>query len=361
MVECQLPKLKAAGSNPVARSITTVNSSQWIVVSLKTIHYSLFTIHCNMAKELIRIGHLSTFYHTSILLMAKGSIENKLDTEVQWKLFGTGPAIVDAFKKEEIDLAYLGLPPAIIGIDRGIKIRCIAGGHIEGTVLIGKETSKGIPEEGRLRDILEQFRGHKIGIPGKGSIHDVILSECLKRFGLAKDVDLVNFPWADRIIDAMHKGHVSAAAGTPALAVALVRFCRGKILYPPSKLWPNNPSYGILVKSNVLNEQRINLERFLILHEEATVFLRKSPEEASKIISDYVGVVDKDFVLDALKISPKYCAQLTDEYVSSTMEFVKILKQLGYINREISSGEIFDASLIKKIHPAKAHYFKKYN
>ena len=311
-----------------------------------------------MAKGLIRIGHLSTFYHTSILLMAKGEIENKLDAKVQWKLFGTGPAIVDAFKKEEIDLAYLGLPPAIIGIDRGIKIKCIAGGHIEGTVLIGKEMHKGIPEESRLRNILEQFRGHKIGVPGKGSIHDVILSESLKRFGLIRDIKVVNFPWADRIIDAMHNGQVSAAVGTPALAVAIARFAGGKILYSPSNLWPNNPSYGILVKNNFLNKQRTIIERFLMLHEEAATFLRNSPEEAAKIISDYVGIVDRDFVLDTLKISPKYCAQITDEYITSTLEFVKILKQLGYISREISSEEIFDTSLIKKIHPAKAHYLK---
>ncbi len=33
----------------------------------------------------------------------------------EWKLFGTGPAIVDAFKKRELDMAYIGLPPAIIG------------------------------------------------------------------------------------------------------------------------------------------------------------------------------------------------------------------------------------------------------
>ncbi|MBI5057143.1 MAG: ABC transporter substrate-binding protein [Nitrospirae bacterium] len=304
----------------------------------------------------LRIAHLSTFYHTSILLIAQGNIDREISADVQWRLFGTGPAIVDAFQRGEIDLAYIGLPPAIIGMDKGVKFKCIAGGHVEGTVIIGGAECKGSPETDDLAEVLTQFRGHKIGVPGKGSIHDVIITECLERFNLKSEIDIVNFRWSDLIIDAMHKGQVAAAVGTPALAVALGRFAGGKILCPPSKLWPDNPSYGILVEDNFLNGHRETIERFLKLHEEATAFFRNRPREAAKIISDYTGIVDADFVLDTLNISPKYCASITKGYISSTMAFVKVLKRLGYISRELSDEEIFDTSMIKKIHPSKDHY-----
>jgi NitT/TauT family transport system substrate-binding protein len=300
----------------------------------------------------LRIGHLSTFYHTSILMIAMDT----MGAEAEWKLFGTGPAIVNAFEKGEVDLAYIGLPPAIIGIDRGVNIKCIAGGHVEGTVISGRNQFKGYYETSSLDEILKQFAGHKIGVPGKGSIHDVIISECLKSRKLDKEIEIVNFKWADQVLEAMHKGEISAAAGTPALAVAVKNYADCKVLYPPSKLWPDNPSYGILVKNNILVKGSETVERFLIFHEEATSFLRNKSSEAANIISDYVGVVDKNFVLDTLKISPKYCACLTDEYISSTMEFVRVLKKLGYINREISFDEIFDTALIRKIHTSKDHY-----
>jgi NitT/TauT family transport system substrate-binding protein len=309
-----------------------------------------------MSKNLLRIAHLSTFYHTSTLLMAKGGIEHMLGTDVQWKLFGTGPAIVDAFARGDADLAYIGLPPAIIGMDKDVEIKCIAGGHMEGTVIIGRAERKGFPEEKGLKEIFSQFRGLRIGVPGKGSIHDVILSHCLERFHLMGDIEVVNFKWADRIIDAMHKGQVSAAVGTPALAVALKRFVDGRILCPASDLWPNNPSYGIVVRDGFLNKQRETIERFLKLHEESSAFLRNKPREAAKVIADYVGIVDAGFIMDVLQVSPKYCARLTDEFISSTLKFVRTLKKLGYIGREFSSGEIFDASLIEKVHPEKDHY-----
>ncbi|KPJ99764.1 MAG: sulfonate ABC transporter substrate-binding protein [Nitrospira bacterium SG8_35_4] len=304
----------------------------------------------------LRIGYLSTFYHTSVLMIARGTLSGDTGLEGKWRLFGTGPAIVEAFQKRELDLAYIGLPPAIIGIANGVPIKCIAGGHMEGTVISGKAHCKGFPEIGALEEILKQFMGLTIGVPGKGSIHDVILNDVLRRYNLTKDIEVMNFQWADQVLEAMHRGDVSAAVGTPALAAAVKRFADGKILYPPFKLWPNNPSYGILAEQTFLERAWALAERFLALHEDTTFFLRNHAAEASGIIADYVGVVDKELVLDAISISPRYCASVTDEYIASTMQFVKVLKGLGYINREIPSGEIFDTSLIKKIHPEKDHY-----
>ena len=129
--------------------------------------------------EKVRIGHLSTFYHTSILLMARGDAAGTLSRGVEWKLFGTGPAIVNAFEKGDLDLAYIGLPPAVIGMERGVRIVCVAGGHIEGTVLSARTRYGSYPDLPDLGKVLRQFSGLKIGVPGRGSIHDVILRECL--------------------------------------------------------------------------------------------------------------------------------------------------------------------------------------
>ena len=59
--------------------------------------------------------------------------------DIKWSLFPTGPAMMKAFESKEIDLGYIGLPPVMIGISKGIKIKCVAGGHVEGTVMVGTE------------------------------------------------------------------------------------------------------------------------------------------------------------------------------------------------------------------------------
>lgn len=288
--------------------------------------------------------------------MAGGETGRQPGLEADWRLYGTGPAIVDAFERKELDLAYIGLPPAIIGIERGVEIKCIAGGHIEGTVLSGRADYKGFPETDDLQVICRQFQGQHIGVPGRGSIHDVILKEVVGRCGLEDAVTVINFAWADQITEAAVKGTVSAAVGTPALAVALRQYAGFRMLYPPSLLWPHNPSYGILADTGFLRKERETVKGFLRLHEEATRVLRELPAEAARIISGAVGFISADFVLETLEISPRYCAALTEGYISATMQFAACMKRLGYISREMFQDEIFDASLISEVHPETDHY-----
>ncbi len=304
----------------------------------------------------IRIGHLSTFYHTAILLMAQGDSEKRLGVEVEWKLMSTGPAIMQAFAKGELDLAYIGLPPAIIGMAQGIDVICIAGGHVEGTVMAGKSQWQGYPDTSDLSVVLRQFSGKTIGVPGRGSIHDVILKDCISRSGLAREVEIRNFPWADLVLEAVVKDEVAAAIGTPALAVAIKTFAQGKVLYPASKLWPDNPSYGIVAARSFLAKEKKVVETFLRIHEEAAELIRSKPKDAARLISGFVGLVDEQFVLDTFMLSPKYCSLLTDGYIAATMKFVPVLRSLGYIDSDILVERIFDRSLISRVHPGKDHY-----
>jgi len=304
----------------------------------------------------LRIGHLSTFYHTAVLLMADDGFEDRIGCPVRWRLFGTGPAIVDALEREELDLAYIGLPPAVIGMARGVPIRCIAGGHMEGTVLAGPAEAPSHPAQPELGEILAAFRGRSIGVPGRGSIHDVILVNALRRAGLEGEVEVRNFRWADLVTEAYVRGEVAAAVGTPALAVALRRYGRARVLYPPYLLWPHNPSYGIVGRRDFLEERPETVERFLAAHEAATARIRKETENAARIISEHVRVVDPHFVLETLTLSPRYCAQLSGHFIRATLAFVPVLRELGYIDREPGEPEIFDPRFIERVHGPGDHY-----
>ncbi len=304
----------------------------------------------------LRIGHLSTFYHTSILLQARGDADKRVGAALEWVLMGTGPAIMQAFASGELDLAYIGLPPAMIAMDRGADVVCVAGGHVEGTVIAGKARWQAYPEAADLGTVLGQFRGRTIGVPGKGSIHDVILKDCIERLGYSGEIEIRNFPWADLVLDAVMEDEVAAAVGTPALAAAIKSFAGGKVLYPPSKLWPDNPSYGIVVDREFLAREPGLIEQFLRVHEEAALFVRSNAQDAARLIAGFVGIVDPQLVLDALTISPKYCAQLTDGYVAATMKFVPVLHSLGYLRSDIGEERIFSREIINRIHPEKDHY-----
>lgn len=302
----------------------------------------------------LTIGYLSTMYHTSHLLQATGEPEKRLRIKTMWRLFPTGPAMVEAFAAGELDLGYIGLPPAMIGISRGVPIICIAGGHVEGTVLIGPRTIAPVRTAKDIPTVLAQTAGKKIGTPAAGSIHDVILRWLVLHSSTAA-VQVVNHQWADLLPEAIRDREIAAAAGTPQLAVLGRRFYDLAVIIPPQLLWPFNPSCGIVAHTRLRSQRRL-LEDFLALHEQACEQLRACSEGTVRIVADAIRVVDEQFVREVFSLSPRYCASLPSEYIAATMAFVPVLRETGYLRRVLTRDDVFDTSCIEIVHPGHHHY-----
>ncbi len=273
-------------------------------------------------------------------------------------MFGAGPPIVAGLEKGELDIGYIGLPPTVIGIARGAKIKCVAGGHEEGTVFIAKSSYRSAEEMGSVNDAVRQFEGETIGSPARGSIHDVILRYFLKRAGVEDSVAVKNFAWTDFVAVAMEDGDITAAVGTPSLQVSLslVSGVDVKPIVSPTELWPHNPSYGIIATERFIKDHPDRLIKFLEVHKESIAFMKANPDEAARISSEVVGVVEPRFFAECYKVSPRYCAALSAPFIESTMRFVNVLKEQDYIARDVTRDEIFETSFIEKVHPEPSHY-----
>lgn len=298
----------------------------------------------------MRIGYLSTLYHTSFIL--KNSPSNHLDKyQLDWTLFATGPSMMEAFQKGNIEMGYIGLPPVMIGIEKGLEIKCVGGGHVEGTVMIGPKEYQAYGALGDVKAVLKQFKGQSIGTPTRGSIHDIIIRELTQDL----DIKIKNYGWADFIPEALEDGEISAGVGTPSLASAASQQIDSHIIIPPYKLWPFNPSYGIVVKEKLIEEDPDFILNFLKAHEDACNLVRTNSSAAAEIVLREMGV-SKEFILNTFKISPRYCASLPQEYIESTLKFIPVLQDLEYMQENLSSGEIFKTEYIEEIHPEPHHY-----
>jgi NitT/TauT family transport system substrate-binding protein len=310
-------------------------------------------------KDKLNIGHLSTAYHTNFILMESKDLEKDINRKINWILFGTGPAIIKAFKNEELDIGYMGLPPAIIGIDKGVPIKCVAGGHVEGTIMVAKKLYKTMVDlNNNMEKVLSQFRGKVIGVPSKGSIHDVILNFYLKKYKLVEEVEVKNYRQAEFIAVDMKEGVIEGGVGTPALAVFASTILDSQIIIEPNHLWPNNPSYGIFFHLNFIKNQPQLIIKFLEHHKKASYLLRTSLSLAAEKIAESFEIIDRSYAESVLRISPKYCVSLSEEYVKTTMEFVKKIRELGYIKKMLAINDIFITEFVQKVHPEEDHYFK---
>ncbi len=291
--------------------------------------------------------------------MGNKDLNNDFNLDLRWKLFGTGPAMVKAFQNKKIDIGYMGLPPAIIGIDKGAPIKCVAGGHIEGTILIASKAYKTMAYlNNNLLEAFSQFKGQIIGVPSKGSIHDVILNFYLKKYNLLDDVEVNHYKQAEFIATDIQKGILDGGVGTPALAVFASTIFDSQLIIPPEVLWKDNPSYGIFFHEDIIDKEPEIVLKFLNHNKAASLMLRESPTRAAEIISTTFEILTKKYVSAVLEISPKYCIALSEGFVKSTMEFVRTLKDLGYIKKELRINDIFDFKFIQEVHPESEHYSK---
>ena len=310
-----------------------------------------------MGKNKLSIGHLSTCYHSNFILMQDDDLKTQLGVEVDWNIFGTGPEMVAAFKNNELDIGYIGLPPAIIGIEQGVPIKCVAGGHVEGTILCAKKKYKDDTQlDNNLHKVLSQFKGAAIGVPAKGSIHDVILSYYIDKYKLQDEIEVINYAQAELIALDMKKNKLEAGVGTPCLAVFAATLLESRLIIRADNLWDNNPSYGVFFHEDLIRKSPGLVLGFLALHKKSATLLRNSPEMAAKMIADTVEMTTEEYVKEVLKISPKYCIALSEGYVKSSIEFVGALHRLGYIKRTLKVEEIFEFRFVEKVHPEHHHY-----
>ncbi len=305
------------------------------------------------SEPTVRIGYLPTFYHTSHLLREAGWSPGR--ATVDWSLELTGPAIVRALASGDLDLAYIGLPPAMIAIARGVEIRCIAGGHEEGTIVIAAPDVPAARGASDLATTLRAIRPGPVGIPAAGSIHDVIFRELLRSSGLDREVEIRNLPQADLITEGLAAGTLRAGVGTPALAAAAARYAGARLVIPARALWPHNPSYGVVATAAALRQGEL-IEAFLRAHEEATALIRERPREAALRTARAVEVADAELIEAAYRVSPRYCAALSQGFVAATHRFGEVLNRLGYLPRPVGPEEVFRRAEIDRVHPEPPHY-----
>ena len=315
-------------------------------------------MNCIKKKDL-NIGHLSTAYHTNFILMGDEKLENELGLKVNWSLFGTGPLMVEAFKKGELDIGYMGLPPAIIGIDNGVPIKCVAGGHVEGTIMIGKKNYKPISQlNGEIYEVLAQFKGHTIGTPSVGSIHDAILNYYLEKYNLKNEIKVKNYKQAEFIAMDMQEGILEGGVGTPALAVFAETILDSHLIIPAHYLLSYNPSYGIFFHESIIKDFPELVFTFLKHHKRASGLLRESQNEAAKIIARTFSILKNNtpYVKAVLEISPKYCIALSEGYLKSTEGFINTMHRLGYIKEKLIRDKIYNFKFVSEVHPEPEHY-----
>jgi NitT/TauT family transport system substrate-binding protein len=108
--------------------------------------------------------------------------ERNLNISVQWKKLGNTSAIREAMLSGDLDIGFTAIPPFLIGKDKGMDWRIIAGISKTSVSLVTKDPS--------LSSISDLRDNHRIMLPQPGSIqHILLMMEAEKATGDASAYD----------------------------------------------------------------------------------------------------------------------------------------------------------------------------
>ncbi|MCI0720093.1 MAG: ABC transporter substrate-binding protein [Acidobacteria bacterium] len=285
----------------------------------------------------LRLGYFANLTHAQALIgLANGEFQRHLGSHVEFvpKLFGSGPAAIEALLADEVDLTYVGPSPAINGFIRseGKALRVIAGAAQGGAVFV------------RRADVVlnrkEDFAGKRFASPQIGNTQDISLRTYLAEMGhFTKErggsVEVLPMANAD-ILTLFLRQELDGAWVPEPWGAILVHRAQAVILVDERDLWPNRRfATTLLVASQkVLDEKPEWVQHFVNAHVELTHWIQGHHQEIGQLLNQELARhtrkrLDEGILADALSR-----LEVTFDPLPDSLEtFFKRARKLRYLKK----------------------------
>jgi NitT/TauT family transport system substrate-binding protein len=281
------------------------------------------------------------------IMRAQGYFEELVpELEIKWVKLGNTAAIREAVLAGEVDLGFMGLPPFLIGADKGMDWKLVAGLSICPVGLVVTDEIAGSGESG-LKALKSS---HRIALPQPGSIQHILLSMAAeKELGDAARFDdsLVSMKHPDGMT-ALLSGAVDAHFTSPPYIFmeneALAQDGSGfKTLLSGFDAFGGEFTFvGAMAAGSFIEEKPELLRKFLQALERSVDYINDSPSEAADILAE---VYDMEAVRVLEYINHKDMVYTTD--ILGLERFISFMNAQAYLSGEITAEDVLLGDSLK--------------
>jgi NitT/TauT family transport system substrate-binding protein len=273
-----------------------------------------------------------------------------------YESYATGMALAAALARDDIQVAYLCLVPAInVYANAGVEIRVVAGTHKYGYSLVVDPTRIDSVEDLEQEDV-------RIGCVREGGAVDVLLHKTIDKYGLDEEKIMANVQRMNpqKLALAVSMGQLDAAF-IPEQWATMTEESGFITLLLSQDIWPDMQGSVLVVKQDLIDNHPEIVERLVELTDRANEWANDHPEEAAEVVARQLGGVGSDLfpvevadVVAQLEITPEvllrsmarldYTTEIDAETVQDVIDYVA---ELGYINASFDANEILDLSFLE--------------
>ncbi len=272
----------------------------------------------------IRIAGQFGLVYAPLMAAQERQIFEKYGLSVEWKEYGSGGAVREALVSGDLDVGFMGIPPFLIGWDKGVPAKVAIGYVCAPCALVTY-----LPEIKTLRDFKPE---HKIALPSPGSIQHILLSmEAEKRLGDPKALDnqLVALPHPDAAAALLVQKDIAAHFATPPYLFQELSQPGYHVVLSDHTAFGNDYSFNVgLVTERYHDANPAGYAAFVMAINEAMTWINENTAEAAELLAP-------KFNLDAATT----LSYLTWEGMNYTttpyglMGFAEFMQQAGYIQK----------------------------
>ncbi len=269
--------------------------------------------------------------------------------------FQNGPAIVQALLAGQLDVAYLGIGPAMVARAKGADIKVVASNIVEQISLISLGELAPYFADGEASTAFERFKADKGRKPvittfPQGSVPETVLQYWLRnQLGLSSEqisdnIDII-YQGAAQVQQSLMTGAVDGAAILePVVSIVLDRKDDAQVVAAGSEMFPHQPGAVLAVRESLINDHPDLVKALVKAHIEATDQLKNQPEQAAKAVGKYVGGgrLPADIVLKALKRSSEQFEANPNAIIDGTRTMRDFQAELGTLKAKVDLSTLFD-------------------
>ncbi|HOP73966.1 MAG TPA: ABC transporter substrate-binding protein [Bacillota bacterium] len=273
--------------------------------------------------ELKIAGQFGLVY-APLMIAEKLQIFQKHGLTPIWKEYGSGAAVRESLISGDADVGFMGIPPFLIGWDKGCDWKVSMGFVV---VPVGLVTN-----DPRIKSLKDFKPADKIAVPSPGSVQHILLSMAAKKeLGnpTALDQNLIALPHPDAAASLISKRGIVAHFTTPPYLFEELEQSGFHLVTDDVRAFGTRFSFNVgVVTSKFHNRRSAHYRAFVNAIEESMAWINQNTKKAAELLAP------------EFKLSPektyKYMTWPGMEYTTRAlglMGFAKFMKEAGYIKK----------------------------
>lgn len=303
-------------------------------------------------RPALRVGFISIIPMAQLFVMEGRGWTKDAGLPLITKRFASGPAMVDALAMGALDVAYIGIGPAMLARARGVDVKVVAANVMEQVALVARGPLAAPTEEtpsDRFRRVrAAENRPVRIATLPRGSVPDTVLRYYLEEVAHIDPADVqIIGAGEDEVQRLVLAGSVDGASIVePILSFVLEHDRSARIIARPHEMMPNHPGAVVLATSEIIVQNREAIAKLVALHIRAAEFARAYPERATNDIVEYLGrgLVDPAIILKALTSDATQLIADPRSIVAATHLLQDFEQRLGSPAATVDVDALFDFS-----------------